>query len=410
MRFPKIDDVAAELRDINQSELQPEDADEGIDVRLQVYPDGQWAVRWGLSDYDQDHRGFWGASSVPGNNRRFSSKDIARDLIDQAKDQHAMDDGVDEAPQQVRSRRQPSLPGFPDIPEKLDIQIPNMPMWEQIGGDMNPATYGGTIARSDGDALELLKIQPVREYIGEREAAEVGFPFWTREAYFDLDDLNPEHEDVQSALQFIGMSLDELGEDPEGRKAAGERGYTPQQRALIIAEALLDYGRGDEGPAGWSSDIYADDDVKWWGGGVQTIGDALAEEDDEFASEVLLGDLNIDHEAYGPDENEPESGLAVRVSGSNVEITEWTDIEASTGEKQPEGEEVSRRYADVALWTLLDPTGKHRRVYSGDGGESLKDVAQMSEEDREEAIVAAAIAFIAYGADVSEDFVDAIGD
>jgi hypothetical protein len=149
----------------------------------------------------------------------------------------------------MRSRRQPSLPGFPDIPEKLDIEIPNMPMWEQIGGDMNLAQYGGTIARSDGDSLELLKIQPVREYVGAGEAAEVGFPFWTREGYYDLDDLNPEREDVKGALQFIGMTLDELGEEPGGRKAAGERGYTPQQRALIIAEALVDYGVADEGPA-----------------------------------------------------------------------------------------------------------------------------------------------------------------
>lgn len=98
MRFPKIDDVAAELRSINKSY----DADEdGIDVRLQVYPDGDWAVRWGLSDYDQDHRGYWGSSSVPGSNRRFDSKDVARDLIDQAKEEHAMgDEGeeLDEAP------------------------------------------------------------------------------------------------------------------------------------------------------------------------------------------------------------------------------------------------------------------------------------------------------------------------
>jgi hypothetical protein len=310
----------------------------------------------------------------------------------------------------MRSRRQPSLPGFPDIPEKLDIEIPNMPMWEQIGGDMNLAQYGGTIARSDGDSLELLKIQPVREYVGAGEAAEVGFPFWTREGYYDLDDLNPEREDVKGALQFIGMTLDELGEEPGGRKAAGERGYTPQQRALIIAEALVDYGVADEGPAGWSDNIYPDAEVKDYHGDVTTLGALLAEEDDEFATDVLLADLDIDYESYGPDENEPESGLAVRVQGSNVEITEWTDIEAATGEEQPEGKQVSQRYADTALWRLLDPTAKHRGVYSGDSGESLKDVAQMNEEEREEAIVAAAIAFIAYGADVSEDFVDAIGE
>ncbi|KKL18918.1 hypothetical protein LCGC14_2470740, partial [marine sediment metagenome] len=138
MRFPKINDVASELRDINKGDLEPEDADEGIDVRLQVYSNGSWAVRWGSSDYDQDHSGFWGASSVPGNNRRFDSKEIARDLIDQARDAFAEGAGFEEAPARVESRRQPSLPGFPDIPEKLDIQIPKMPMWEQIGGDMSP--------------------------------------------------------------------------------------------------------------------------------------------------------------------------------------------------------------------------------------------------------------------------------
>lgn len=89
MRFPAIGDVAAELRRINKQGLEPDDADEGIDVRLQVYNDGNWAVRWGLSDYDQDHRGYWGSSSVPGDNRRFDSKAVARDLIEQARENKA---------------------------------------------------------------------------------------------------------------------------------------------------------------------------------------------------------------------------------------------------------------------------------------------------------------------------------
>ncbi len=159
----------------------------------------------------------------------------------------------------------------------MKIEIPDMPMWEQIGGDMDPGTYGGTLARSDGDALELLKIQPVREYVGAGEAAEVGFPFWTREGWYDLNDLDPSRDDVKGALQMIDMSDDKLEAD-----------FTPEQRALVIAEALLDYGSGvDEGPSGWSSNIYADDEVKWQSGEVQTIGDALAEEDQEFRDEVL---------------------------------------------------------------------------------------------------------------------------
>jgi hypothetical protein len=103
MRFPKIDDVAADLRAINKQQLNRDDADEGIDVRLQVHPDGDWGVKSGSSDYDQDHRGYWGASSVPGDNRRFDSKAVARDLIDQAKDHAADNDEGDlDEPQTAR--------------------------------------------------------------------------------------------------------------------------------------------------------------------------------------------------------------------------------------------------------------------------------------------------------------------
>lgn len=87
MKFPSIKTVAATLRDIS-SNVEGE-----CDVRLQVYPDGSWVVRCGLSDYDQDHRGYWGASSVPGvvagKVKRFDSKAIARDLLEQCRESHA---------------------------------------------------------------------------------------------------------------------------------------------------------------------------------------------------------------------------------------------------------------------------------------------------------------------------------
>lgn len=65
------------------------DHGDSVDVRLQVYETGEWAIRVGPSDYDQDHQGYWGASSLT---RELSVKDcreIARDLIDQAKEQAA---------------------------------------------------------------------------------------------------------------------------------------------------------------------------------------------------------------------------------------------------------------------------------------------------------------------------------
>ncbi len=281
--------------------------------------------------------------------------------------------------------------------KKLEITIPKMG-WEQIGGDMDPGTYGGTIATGDGHSLDLTKIQPVREYVGDDEARDVGFPFWTREASFDAADLDLSNEDVQSALESIGMSEETL-----------EKDFEPTQRAVVIAEALLDYGLADEGPSGWSEDIGIPDGVKWWGGKVAGA-EYLADEDDEFRNEILLGDLDIDYESYGPDEKDPTSGLKVYARGHTVEITEWTDIESANGEEQPEGEEVSKQYAEVDLVELFDPKAKHRGSYSGDLKKiSLVELADMDDKEREEAVVAAAIAFIAYHGG-EEEFVDNVGD
>lgn len=84
MKFPSIKAISETLRDINSI------VDGECDVRLQVYEDGSWAVRYGLSDYDQDHRGYWGASTVPGLNKkgkpsRFNSNDVAKELLSQVK-------------------------------------------------------------------------------------------------------------------------------------------------------------------------------------------------------------------------------------------------------------------------------------------------------------------------------------
>jgi hypothetical protein len=88
----------------------------------------------------------------------------------------------------------------------LEIAIPHMG-WEQISGDMSPETYGGIIATADGRSIELIEIQPVREHVGDDEARDVGFPFWTKEAYFDAADLDLSNKDVQSALESIGTAV-----------------------------------------------------------------------------------------------------------------------------------------------------------------------------------------------------------
>lgn len=88
LKFPSIADVARELRGINAN------VEGDCDVRLQVWDDGQWRVHYGDSSYDQDHRGFWGSSSVPGVNakgqvQRFDARAVAKDLIEQAREDFA---------------------------------------------------------------------------------------------------------------------------------------------------------------------------------------------------------------------------------------------------------------------------------------------------------------------------------
>ena len=96
MKFPSIHAVAAVLREINRwpGGTEPGVEDSFIDVRLQVYDNGSWAVRNGDPQYDLDHRGFWGTGSVPGDGRRFRSKELARELLEQAKE-HAAENAAD---------------------------------------------------------------------------------------------------------------------------------------------------------------------------------------------------------------------------------------------------------------------------------------------------------------------------
>ena len=96
-KFPSIKSVRSALvsewrylrRNFTQEKLREAGGDfAGVDVRLQVWPNGGWAIHTGPSDYDQDHRGFWGCSCISW--ERQDLTEIARSLIDQAKD-HASD-------------------------------------------------------------------------------------------------------------------------------------------------------------------------------------------------------------------------------------------------------------------------------------------------------------------------------
>lgn len=154
----------------------------------------------------------------------------------------------------------------------LEVTIPTFD-WKQISGDMNPGSHGAIIARADGSSIELVEIQPVREHVGDGEAAEVGFPFWTREAYYDADDLSPSNKDVQDAIRSVDLDLDEV---------------KPEHLAEAIAEALMRYGTGvDEAEGGWATDI-VQFPVMWWSSKTpQTFEEFCGDEDAEFRREVL---------------------------------------------------------------------------------------------------------------------------
>lgn len=91
--FPTIPELVSSLKanweyirkNFSREELKERGEDfAGTDVRLRVY-NGSWYVYTGSSDYDQDHRGVWGASCLSYDRQNLT--DLARDLIEQAKDQ-----------------------------------------------------------------------------------------------------------------------------------------------------------------------------------------------------------------------------------------------------------------------------------------------------------------------------------
>ncbi len=164
----------------------------------------------------------------------------------------------------------------------MDIRI-GKHGWVQVGGDVNPGSHGATIAKADGRSIEIRRIDPVREHVGDREAVEVGFPFWSKDGYFDIHDLtSPEAMSARHSSDLTNEMLSEL---------------KPESRAMAIAQALLDYGRGDPGPSGWAKDVVPER-VKWWSSKAPAGWRFLADEDREFRQ--LLRENRSLGEGYDP--------------------------------------------------------------------------------------------------------------
>lgn len=98
MRFPTIDAVAHALRKLNTG------VEGACHVRLTVYEDGTWTVVLALVGDDVDETGgYSGVGTVPGLSKygkpsRFRADDLAKSLIEQARDawalgRYSVDDG-----------------------------------------------------------------------------------------------------------------------------------------------------------------------------------------------------------------------------------------------------------------------------------------------------------------------------
>jgi len=143
----------------------------------------------------------------------------------------------------------------------MTVKIPTFE-WKQVDGDMDPSDHGGTIARADGDSIEFIEIQPVLAYVGESEALEIGYPFWSNEGYFTASDLEPGARDVAAALDYCGITRNMVN-------------------PLTIALALFQYGHKEPGSHGWAADVL-NVRAQWWGSKRPRGHRFLEDEDREF--------------------------------------------------------------------------------------------------------------------------------
>jgi hypothetical protein len=89
--YPTLADLTKDLRAERDAARNPWNcADpEGYDIRLQVVPGEGWSTHCGDPSYDQDHRGYWGAGMIRASMTVKEVRDLARDLLDQARDMQA---------------------------------------------------------------------------------------------------------------------------------------------------------------------------------------------------------------------------------------------------------------------------------------------------------------------------------
>lgn len=141
-------------------------------------------------------------------------------------------------------------------------------VWYQVGGDMNPCKHGATLLKWNGNGhkpdtleFEVIEIQPVREYVGDKEAAEVGYPYWTRTACYSYQDLLSCMDDkgFRNSVDFWSWFPELAGVESDPRP--DWRKIRIPIRALVgVAESALSYGwQTEDGEHGWHRDVLPKD-------------------------------------------------------------------------------------------------------------------------------------------------------
>lgn len=86
--FPTVEDMLPFLLSlparVEPGMVESDNDTPSIDVRLQVWPSGQWTMHSGDACYDADHAGFWGASCVTADDTTESLRETAKQLRDDA--------------------------------------------------------------------------------------------------------------------------------------------------------------------------------------------------------------------------------------------------------------------------------------------------------------------------------------
>lgn len=142
--------------------------------------------------------------------------------------------------------------------------------WYQVAGDVSPADYGGTLAKTDGITVDLWRIQNVEDHIGSREAEQVGKPFWVSTCSINIDDLL-DSDVYADALVSHGVAEDEYHE----------------MDALQRAEIVADYGgHYEHHEAVWGEDATPEGTpIHWYSEGDET--EAFRDADEQFRAWVL---------------------------------------------------------------------------------------------------------------------------